>query len=434
MFYYYLTLSLRNIASHKGLSVLIATTIGLGIAASMITYSLIYLMSKDPLPHKSDRVYHIQLDNWSLNTAAIPPDLPPEEVSWTDALNIVHAKQAKYQAAHTITWGMVTPADNNIPPFLGIIRATHGEFFPMFDVPFLFGQAWQNYPRGQVENVVVLSKSTNQRIFGGINSVGQTLPMLGQLFTVIGVINDWHPSPKFFDMSLGKFYPPEDLYVPLQIKANLELPHGGNSHCWQSNIGDSYQAFLNSECVNFNLWVELSHQQDKAQFASYLEDYVTQQRALGRFPKATQNIILDIEQWLAHKKVVSSDIYVFFYLSLFFLLVCLFNAASLLSTKLTTTTGQMALRRALGASRQAIFSQCLIETIMLGCLGALIGFSLCALGLSGIKILYPEFSAFITLDMPLLIITIGISILSTVLAGLVPTIKVCMLAPADYLR
>ncbi|MEP1446971.1 MAG: ABC transporter permease [Paraglaciecola sp.] len=416
------------------MSVLIASTIGLGIAATMISYSLIYLMSKDPLPLKSERVYHIQLDNWNLNTAAILPDLPPEEVSWRDALNIVHAKKAKFQAAHAITWGMVTPADNNIPPFLGIIRATHGEFFPMFDVPFLFGQAWQNYPRDRVENVTVLSKSTNQRIFGGANSVGQTLPMLGQLFTVIGVLDDWHPSPKFFDMSLGKFYPPEDLYVPLQIKANLELPHGGNSNCWQTNIGDSYQAFLNSECVNFNLWIELSKQQDKMQFENYLEDYVQQQRALGRFPKTTQNIMLDVTQWLAHKGVVSSDIHVFFYLSLFFLLVCLFNAASLLSTKFTAMTAQIALRRALGANRQAIFSQCLIETIMLGCLGALIGFTLCVLGLNGIKILYPEFSAFITLDMTLLFMTIGISILSSVLAGLVPTINVCVLAPASYLK
>ncbi|WP_339719886.1 ABC transporter permease [uncultured Paraglaciecola sp.] len=413
---------------------LISATLGLGIAASMITYSLIYFMSKDPLPHKSERVYHIQLDNWSLNTAAIPPDLPPEEVTWLDALNIVHAKQAKFQAAHAITWGMVTPSDNQIPPFLGIIRATHGEFFPMFDVPFLYGQAWQNYPREQVEYVTVLSKSTNQRIFGGINSVGQTLPMLGKLFTVVGVLDDWHPSPKFFDVSLGQFYPPEDLYVPLQIKAELELPHGGNTHCWQTDIGDDYHAFLSSECVNFNLWVELASHQDKQQFEAYLERYVEQQRSLGRFPKATQNSVLDINQWLKHKEVVSSDIYVFFYLALLFLLVCLFNAASLMSTKFTAINSQMALRRALGANQQAIFSQCVVETILLGCMGALIGFVLCLLGLEGIKFLYPNFNAFITLDMPLLFITVMISILSSVLAGLVPSIKVCRLAPAEYLK
>jgi putative ABC transport system permease protein len=434
MYVYYLALSLKSISRQKSLSLLISTTLGIGIAACMITYSLIHLMSKDPLPNKSEKVYHIQLDNWDLNSAAIPPDLPPEEVTWRDAMNIVHAKQAKYQAAHAITWGMVTPTDKHIPPFLGIIRATQGEFFPMFEVPFLYGQGWQNSPANHVEYVTVLSKSTNQRIFGGINSVGQTLPMLGKFFTVVGVLDEWHPSPKFFDMSFGAFYQPEDLYVPLQIKAELELPHGGSSNCWETDIGDEYQSFLNSECVNFNLWIELASDQSKQQFEHYLQTYVEQQKALGRFPKLSNNIVLNINQWLAHKDVVGSDIYLFFFLALLFLLVCLFNAASLMSTKFTAKNNEIALRRALGANQQAIFFQCLTETIILGCLGALIGLVLCLFGLEGIKYLYPNFSAFVYLDMPLMLMTVGISILSSVLAGLLPSIKVCVLAPAEYIK
>ena len=434
MFHYYLALSFKSISRQKSLSILISATLGLGIAACMITYSLIHLMSKDPLPNKSKRVYHIQLDNWNLNSSAVSVGLPPEEVTWLDAMNIVHAKQAKFQAAHAITWGMVTPENKNVPPFLGIIRATHGDFFPMFDVPLLFGQAWKNYPASQVEYVTILSKSTNQRIFGGINSVGQILPMLGKLFTVVGVLDEWHPSPKFFDMSFGVFYPPEDLYVPLQIKAELELPHGGNTHCWETDIGDEYQAFLNSECVNFNLWIELPSYQSKQQFEQYLQGYVTQQKALGRFPKNTNNIVLSLNQWLAYKEVVSSDMYVFFYLALLFLLVCLFNAASLISTQFTAKNSEIALRRALGANQHVIFSQCLIETIILGSFGGLLGLVLCLFGLEGIKYLYPNFSTFVFLDIPLLLITVGMSLLSSVLAGLIPSIKVCMLAPAGYLK
>jgi putative ABC transport system permease protein len=434
MFHYYFALSLKSIISQKGLSLLISFTLGLGISACMITYSLIYLMSKDPLPNKSEKVYHVQLDNWNLNSAAILPNLPPEEVTWQDAMNIVYGKQAKYQAAHALTWGMVTPADKNVHPFLGVIRATHGEFFPMFKVPFLYGQGWQNYPVNQVEYVTVLSKSTNQRIFGGINSVGQTLPMLGQLFTVVGVLDEWHPSPKFFDMSFGAFYQPEDLYIPLQIKAELELPHGGSSRCWETNLGDEYRAFLNSECVNFHLWIELAEDQSKQQFDHYLHEYIEQQKALGRFPKTTNYILFNIKQWLKHKAVVDSDMYVFFYLALLFLLVCLFNAASLMSTKFTAKNNEIALRRALGANQQAIFNHCLTETIILGCAGALIGLMLCMFGLEGIKSLYPNLNSFIYLDMPLLMFTVGLSLLSSVLAGLIPSVKVCMLAPTGYLK
>jgi putative ABC transport system permease protein len=235
-------------------------------------------------------------------------------------------------------------------------------------------------------------------------------------------------------MSFGAFYQAEDLYVPLQIKAELELPHGGSSNCWETDLGDQYQAFLNSECVNFNLWIELASDQTKQQFEHYLQTYVEQQKVIGRFPKVTNNIMLNINQWLAHKEVVGSDIYLFFYLALLFLLVCLFNAASLMSTKFTAKNSEVALRRALGANQQAIFLQCLTETIILGCLGALIGLTLCIFGLEGIKYLYPNFSAFVYLDIPLMLITVGISILSSVLAGLLPSIKVCVLAPAGYLK
>jgi putative ABC transport system permease protein len=130
MYRYYLQLSLRKICRQKGLSVLISCTLGLGIAACMITYSLIHLMSKDPLPNKSSKVYHIQLDNWILNSAAMPSGLPPDEVSWRDALNIVHAKQAKYQAANAITWGMVTPSGKNTRLFGVLSAPLKVNFFP----------------------------------------------------------------------------------------------------------------------------------------------------------------------------------------------------------------------------------------------------------------------------------------------------------------
>ncbi len=105
-----------------------------------------------------------------------------------------------------------------------------------------------------------------------------------------------------------------------------------------------------------------------------------------------------------------------------------------MSIKFTEKNNEKALRRALGANQQAIFSQCLIETIILGCLGALVGLVLCMFGLEGIKTLYPNFTEFVYLDMPLMFITVGLSLLTSVLAGLIPSIKVCMLAPVSYLK
>ena len=53
-------------------------------------------------------------------------------------------------------------------------RMTTGDFFPMFETPFLYGGGWNAKADEGPEPVVVLSKETNQKAFGGANSVGKT--------------------------------------------------------------------------------------------------------------------------------------------------------------------------------------------------------------------------------------------------------------------
>ena len=42
--------------------------IGLGIAASMTTLTVMHLMGSDPIPWKSDKLHYVQLDNWDVRT------------------------------------------------------------------------------------------------------------------------------------------------------------------------------------------------------------------------------------------------------------------------------------------------------------------------------------------------------------------------------
>ncbi|MFT6898213.1 MAG: putative ABC transport system permease protein [Paraglaciecola sp.] len=158
---YYLRLALKSVMHKPILSTLTIATIALGIAACTITLTLLYLMSADPIAHKSAQLYRVQLDNWDPNMAAIEPNLPPEDVTWTDATNIVAANQAYRQTASAITWGMVNPLGQGTLPFLAKMRVTHGDFFPMFDTPFLYGGGWDRQADQDGKLVVVLSKSTN---------------------------------------------------------------------------------------------------------------------------------------------------------------------------------------------------------------------------------------------------------------------------------
>lgn len=434
LFSYYLRLALKSIRQTPILSSLSIATIALGIAACAITMTLLYLMSADPIPQKSTTLYRVQLDNWDPNEAAIPPNLPPEEVTWLDANAIVNAKQAYRQTASAITWGMVTPEDKSAIPFLGIMRVTHGDFFSMFNSPFLYGSSWDEEADSGDQFVTVLSKATNDKAFGGINSVGKTLPMLGRSFTVVGVLDNWHPSPKYYDMVYGAFSDPEDIYLPFRLKETLELPHGGVTSCWKVPRGDEYSAFLLSECTNFQLWVELRNNEEKNAFEAYLASYVEQQKTFGRFSRPLNNKLSNVSQWLTYKKVVSTDIKVMFWLSALFLLVCLLNAASLISAKLSTKTFEIGLRKALGANHRAVMSQYLLETACLGLVGGLLGLLLASLGLQGVKQLYAGYGQLVELDMTLISSVMCLAILSSIGAGFIPIFNACRPMPAIQLK
>ena len=67
MFSYYLKLAFKSIKRNPILSLLMVTAIALGIGASMTTITVTYLMSADPIPHKSHQLFHIQVDSWDPN-------------------------------------------------------------------------------------------------------------------------------------------------------------------------------------------------------------------------------------------------------------------------------------------------------------------------------------------------------------------------------
>ena len=67
----------------------------------------------------------------------------------------------------------------------------------------------------------MLSKETNEKAFGGQNSVGRTLRLDGRDYKVVGVLDDWAPTPKFYDLNNGAFDEIEELFVPFSLGVSL---------------------------------------------------------------------------------------------------------------------------------------------------------------------------------------------------------------------
>ena len=62
MFGYYLNLALRSFRRNKALTALMVLAIALGIGASMTTLTVFHVLSGDPIPQKSDRLFYVQMD------------------------------------------------------------------------------------------------------------------------------------------------------------------------------------------------------------------------------------------------------------------------------------------------------------------------------------------------------------------------------------
>ena len=104
------------------------------------------------------------------------------------------------------------------------------------------------------------------------------------------------------------------------------------------------------------------------------------------------------------------------------------NVANLLLARATTREKEFAIRSALGAGRWRLVSQLLVESLILALGGAVLGTLLAWGGLKFLVALMPQniipAEAAIRLNVPVLLFTLGIAVLTAMLFGLAPALRV----------
>ena len=435
MFNYYFQLGLISLRRNPILTALMVLGIALGIAATMTSMTLLHVMGSDPIPWKSDKLHYVQLDNWDPNQPFDPDTgYPPDQVTYRDAQALMEAGKADRQAAMYKVAFPIQPENPEVKPFLALGRATYADFFPMFEPPFAYGGGWDHGQDTQHGRVVVLSKETNEKLFGGQNSVGKHVRMNDVDYSVVGVLGEWKPRIKFYDLSNGTLNDPEEFYLPYTTAIETKTNSTGNNQCWSNDTKPGWEGYLASDCVWQQFWVQLDSPARVAEYKAFLDNYANEQKKLGRFPRPLNNRLDDVNQWLDQQKVVPKDVQVQVGLSFAFLLVCLINTIGLLLAKFMRKSSEIGLRRALGASKPQLFSQHIIESGVIGVSGGVFGLLLTLAGLWMVRLLYTSYSNVARLDWSMVLMTIALSILAAVLAGLYPTWRACQIAPAAQLK
>lgn len=442
MFGYHMKLALRSLRRNPGITALMVMAIALGIAVCVMTLTVYHGMSSNPIWWKNDRLYAVTLDNWDPEEPADDdrPELPPEQLTYRDAEAVTASTIPARSVRMMKTGGVLSSGDSasSVLPERALLRVTTAGFFGMFDVPFAFGGGWQAAADTGPEPVIVLSRKMNEHFFSGADSVGRTLRWNDREFRVVGVLADWHPSPKFFDLNNGSFDDPEEAYVPFGWLPALELDSVGNTNCWKPEEQKSYLDFLNSECVWIQAWVELPDAATRVRMQEFLDGYVNEQRKSGRFARPANNRLTPVDQWLADNEVVRNDNRMLVALAFAFLSVCLINTVGLLLAKFLGGATVTGIRRALGASRRQIFMQLLTEAGLLAAVGAVVGLVLASLGLLGLRAMYDTgssgFRTVMHVDGWSIAMAVALAVVSALAAGLYPAWRVGRLAPAVYLK
>lgn len=436
MFGYYFQLALHSFRRSPGLTALMVLIMGFGVASSMTTYAVFRAVSGNPIPDKSSQLFVPQIDNRGPQSGATRAALP-DALTYTDAMALMRAREAKRQTAIYPVVYNVVPQDASQPPFSANAYAAYADFFTMFEVPFRYGAGWTDADDLHHANAIVISDQLNQKLFAGVNSVGRMVDVDGHDYRVVGVTADWNPQPRYYDVNNGfGFADAPDFFLPFTRAIDMQTGTNGNNSCaYAPTFAPGWDGMLHSECVWVSFWVELPDAAAVQHCQQFLTSYATEQQRSGRFRWAANVCLDDMVHWLDREGAVPPETKVSLLVAIGFLLVCLVNTVGLLLAKIMRRAGEIGVRRALGASRGEIYRQFIAEAAMVGVASGVLGLGLTALGVLGTSAVFePEIARLASINVSLVILTLLVSMTTTVLAAFYPAWRAARMQPSWQLK
>ena len=439
MFAYHLRTAILSLRRSPILTTLLIAGVAIGICVSTAFVTLRHMYTQDPLPGKSAQVHYVRLDSWGRDAAftggaetfgAAPI---PDQVTYRDARALRTSPVPTRQTATVITRLFVYPGNRNVRPFQPDVRLVSTDFFDMFAAPFQYGGPWAKEADSTPERVAVIDDATNTTVFGGQNSVGQTIRMGEHDFRIVGVLAPWRPAIRLFDLTRNATGAPEPIYIPFNLIEPLRLEPFGNNSGWGGARVRTLDELLVSERIWIQYWVELPDAQRRSAYEDWLRSYITDQKKLGRFQRPLYFRLSTIPDLIDEWHLMPAGVKAMSVVSLLFLVVCSLNLVGILLGKFLSRVPEVSVRRALGASRSDIFWQHVIECEVIGVMGGIAGVMLSS-GVLALLARYMDNGTALRLDGEMLALASLLSIGAGLVAGVYPAWRICSIPPAMQLK
>ncbi|WP_329741135.1 ABC transporter permease [Dyella sp. A6] len=439
MFDYYLRLALRRCRQNLPMVLLLMLTMAVGIASCMTAMTIFRALSGAALPGVSPYLYVATMDAREALDKDDPHYTKPDSLlKLSDAKALVDAHRAALQVAlsQSLTQFGTTDGRKSTQAY-GLIA--YGPALQTLGVPLRYGRAWTAAEQASGAPVVVIDTHVAHKLFGKDNVVGRSVTLGKRSFRVIGVYAPWKPRLQIFNLgqnagsSLGQ---DENFFVPAQASLDAGVGPFSSGECGKG--GDtpmiSFQTAAVARCRWIEAWVRLDTPAAVAAYRQFLSSYANAQHDAGRFVYPPHAQLYGTQAWMALHHVMPDDVNLNLMLAGGFLLLCLVNVAGLLAARFLRRQSDVAIRRALGASKRDVFVQHLVETGLLGLAGGVLALPLTWLGLWIVRMQPVSYARAAHFSPGVFVLLFVLSVAVGLLVGILPAWRVCRLPPALQIK
>jgi len=416
--------ALRGCLRNPGITIVAVLTLALGIGVNTTFFAAFDGIALKPLPVK-DPQHLVRFEQWLQSGATGDPQF---FVSWPEYLFYrahTHALSDVIAASRLISVVGVpdgaTPegsTQQNTIPLQG--QVVSDNYFPGLAGSAAAGRYFlpeENQPASAP--AMVLSYPFWQRQFQGDSAaIGKTLKVNGQAFTIVGV------APREF---IGSGAPPlvPDFWAPAATQAYLEP-----GHAWLEQPKDAeVQVLARLDPARLNS----TRSEAQAEMLLLAQQWGQSQQQTDKTIAITLNraTFFGETNALWFRGVVASLMAV---IGLILLIACA-NLTNMLMARGTMRRHEIAVRRALGATRKRLLRQLLTESLVLGLLGGACGLLVSYWASHLLQVILQQmvqslavlggaaFSINLTPDLRVFAYTLFLSLLTGVLFGMVPALQ-----------
>ena len=382
-----LVYGLRSFGRSKGFVAVALLSLTLGIGATSAIFSVIYGVVIDPYPYAAAN--HIWMPEVNGVDGRDGHTYTPAEVRQMQATPAFASVMATTVQPVLLT-GEFSPESLN-----GVLVTPNG--FNFLGVPPVVGRTIQPSDirgNGDAEPVVVLSHRLWLRLFeGNPDAVGKTLRLNGRPHTIVGVM-----PPRFgWFTSDGLWLPLAPARTDVQwMSAIVRLAPGVTPEAAEQQMHALNRRFAEQRPDSF----------PKQGFKTTLHNYLDVTVASGEM-RTSLNLLLGAVGFL--------------------LLIACANVANLQLARGVSRAREIAVRMSIGADRRRLLRQLLTESVLLSVVGGALGVLFAFGAIRAIVALMPEFmvpnESRVTINLPVLAFSLGVSLITGIVAGLVPALQ-----------